>query len=155
MCIRDRLILLVARLQSKKTEHVESKSYADFSEVSKNTTIEALEGKAGLSASGGIVGDDGEWGDDIEEFKFEEEEPENETVSNQQTDDEPTEFSYDGESIESLAGVSVNESAEETIPEQQPQSHTGPPLPESGLPDGWTMEQWQYYGYQWLEQNSN
>ena len=27
----------------------------------------------------------------------------------------------------------------------------GPPLPDSGLPDGWTMEQWQYYGHEWLK----
>ena len=26
-----------------------------------------------------------------------------------------------------------------------------PPIPESGLPEGWTMEQWQYYGQQWLD----
>ena len=26
----------------------------------------------------------------------------------------------------------------------------GPKLPESGLPDGWSMEQWQYYGHEWL-----
>ena len=29
----------------------------------------------------------------------------------------------------------------------------GPPLPPSGLPDGWTMEQWQHYGHQWLQRN--
>tara|TARA_B110000444_G_C18849268_1_gene604246 strand:- start:4865 stop:6409 length:1545 start_codon:yes stop_codon:yes gene_type:complete len=27
----------------------------------------------------------------------------------------------------------------------------GPPLPATGLPDGWTMEQWQHYGQQWLD----
>ena len=27
----------------------------------------------------------------------------------------------------------------------------GPPLPESGLPEGWTMEQWEHYGHQWLD----
>ena len=26
-----------------------------------------------------------------------------------------------------------------------------PQLPESGLPDGWTMEQWKYYGHEWLK----
>jgi hypothetical protein len=26
-----------------------------------------------------------------------------------------------------------------------------PPLPENGLPQGWTMEQWKYYGQQYLE----
>ena len=29
-----------------------------------------------------------------------------------------------------------------------PQS--GPPLPPGGLPAGWTMEQWQHYGHEWL-----
>ena len=30
----------------------------------------------------------------------------------------------------------------------------GPPIPASGLPPGWTMEQWGYYGQQWLDANS-
>ncbi len=28
-----------------------------------------------------------------------------------------------------------------------------PPVPAGGLPDGWTMEQWNVYGQMWLEQN--
>jgi hypothetical protein len=28
---------------------------------------------------------------------------------------------------------------------------TGPQLPEDGLPPGWTSEQWQYYGQQYLD----
>jgi len=27
----------------------------------------------------------------------------------------------------------------------------GPPVPESGIPEGWTMEQWQHYGQKWLD----
>ena len=30
---------------------------------------------------------------------------------------------------------------------------TGPPIPASGIPDGWTMEQWNYYGAQYLADN--
>ena len=30
---------------------------------------------------------------------------------------------------------------------------SGPPLPDSGLPEGWTMEQWNAYGEMWLSQN--
>ena len=30
-----------------------------------------------------------------------------------------------------------------------------PPIPEEGLPQGWTMEQWAYYGEKWLEQNKD
>ena len=32
-----------------------------------------------------------------------------------------------------------------------PAPTTGPPLPEGGLPEGWTMEQWEHYGQQWLD----
>ena len=28
---------------------------------------------------------------------------------------------------------------------------TGPPIPETGLPNGWTPEQWEHYGQQWLD----
>ena len=37
--------------------------------------------------------------------------------------------------------------------EPEPATETGPPLPEGGLPAGWTMEQWNHYGQQWLDQN--
>ena len=29
----------------------------------------------------------------------------------------------------------------------------GPPLPATGLPEGWSMEQWAAYGHLWWEQN--
>ena len=31
-----------------------------------------------------------------------------------------------------------------------PEPQSGPPVPESGLPEGWTMEQWQHYGEEYL-----
>jgi len=34
-----------------------------------------------------------------------------------------------------------------------PVAYAGPPLPATGLPEGWTMEQWSYYGQQYLDQN--
>lgn len=30
-------------------------------------------------------------------------------------------------------------------------SMTNLPIPDSGLPEGWTIEQWNFYGAQWLE----
>ena len=36
-----------------------------------------------------------------------------------------------------------------------PQAHRGPPLPPSGLPAGWTMDQWEYYGQQYLDRLQN
>ena len=38
---------------------------------------------------------------------------------------------------------------------QAPPVHQGPPLPAGGLPPGWTMEQWAYYGQQYLDNGGN
>ena len=35
-------------------------------------------------------------------------------------------------------------------PAPTPVVQQGPPLPPGGLPAGWTMEQWQHYGHEWL-----
>ena len=37
-----------------------------------------------------------------------------------------------------------------TVPSSIPST---PPLPAEGLPEGWTMEQWQWYGSDYLENN--
>jgi len=40
-------------------------------------------------------------------------------------------------------------------PEPEPAVSTGtPPVPAEGLPPGWTMEQWDHYGAQWLAQQA-
>ena len=50
-----------------------------------------------------------------------------------------------------LAGPTANV---EMAPQAGPPVSTtsGPPLPSSGLPEGWSMEQWEHYGHQWLAQ---
>ena len=35
--------------------------------------------------------------------------------------------------------------------ESHPEAQIGPEIPDEGLPNGWTMEQWQYYGQQYLD----
>lgn len=42
--------------------------------------------------------------------------------------------------------------AQTTVVEPPMPQHRGPPLPATGLPEGWTMEQWEHYGPQWLAQ---
>ena len=37
-------------------------------------------------------------------------------------------------------------------PPLAPATQAGPPLPPGGLPAGWTMDQWMYYGQQYLDQ---
>jgi len=38
-----------------------------------------------------------------------------------------------------------------SVPVLPVQVTAGPPLPPGGLPDGWTMEQWNHYGEQYLQ----
>ena len=40
-----------------------------------------------------------------------------------------------------------------TAPAAAPVVSNTPPIPAGGLPAGWTMEQWEHYGEQWLAQN--
>ena len=42
---------------------------------------------------------------------------------------------------------------DETPSEVASEESMMPPLPETGLPEGWTMEQWVAYGHIWWEQN--
>ena len=43
----------------------------------------------------------------------------------------------------------VSESAPEPAP--APVADAGPAIPDGGLPEGWTTDQWQHYGQQWLD----
>ena len=40
---------------------------------------------------------------------------------------------------------------EEEVVIQDPPTISGPPLPDEGLPAGWSMEQWVHYGQQYLD----
>ena len=58
-------------------------------------------------------------------------------------------------SLEELAGMPEQSSSEDTQPEQsvepsqEPPAEV-PPVPDEGLPEGWTMDQWKWYGAEWL-----
>lgn len=57
------------------------------------------------------------------------------------------------ENFESMAGLPSQ-------PVQQAESSPvtptqAPPIPASGLPPGWTEEQWKWYGHEWLAKNAN
>ena len=52
--------------------------------------------------------------------------------------------------------VSPEEPAPEAETTEEAELPPGvPPIPEGGLPQGWTTEQWAYYGEKWLEQNKD
>ena len=48
-----------------------------------------------------------------------------------------------------------NEDVEVTEVEPKSISEQVPPIPETGLPEGWTMEQWAHYGKRWLDQQND
>lgn len=41
----------------------------------------------------------------------------------------------------------------QSAPVPAPAVQTAPPLPAAGLPAGWTMEQWNHYGWEWIKRN--
>ena len=55
--------------------------------------------------------------------------------------------------------IPANEVAPEVLPTtpiaHQPEHPGPPPIPPEGLPPGWTEEQWNHYGHQWLAQMSS
>ncbi len=55
-------------------------------------------------------------------------------------------FGWDNSSPEQSQSIPPTQIADVT-------ANRGPPLPANGLPEGWTMEQWEYYGEQYLASN--
>lgn len=46
----------------------------------------------------------------------------------------------------------IQTTSNEVAPQiEESESHAGPPLPEEGLPAGWSIEQWNHYGQQYLD----
>jgi hypothetical protein len=48
----------------------------------------------------------------------------------------------------------VQSPEEELLEEVENTPPSAPEIPESGLPDGWTMEQWVHYGQAWIDQQN-
>ena len=119
---------------------------------------EALEGKAGLSAQGGVESDK-LWEDEIEPMDLENQPAE---LSSGFDDIDIKEGNMGGtsevmeesSSIEELAGLPPQSTASDLEVKTEVPDTGGepisPPLPESGLPEGWTMDQWKWYGAEWL-----
>lgn len=126
----------------------------------KSAEAEALGGQAGLSAHGGVESDK-HWDDEIEPMELVHEPAEDMSegfddldIKNDVVSTDDSGILEESSSLEELAGMPEpsQESAEAigdievamAVPE-------APPLPAEGLPEGWTMEQWKWYGAQWLE----
>ena len=153
------LILLASFVMKKRKINDLVKRYGVPFEPKEENTVnqEALEGTAGLSATGGIESDDS-WDDDVEEMDFSEKSEETDEVESiaVSADD----LYGDDSEMSDIAGMEISdpEGSEQEVSEMLADEHetvdekpaNAPPVPESGLPEGWTMEQWEWYGHEWL-----
>ncbi len=149
------IILLVAYVMGKRKASTSQKVYGGVTvSQSSSASKEALEGKAGISAEGGIISDD-IWDDDVQQLNFE---PQDDGFGDMElkkgeNTGETADINYDEESIEDIAGIPAQATPSEPsseVVEEASLPDEAPPLPDEGLPDGWTMDQWRWYGHEWL-----
>ena len=154
------VLLIYAAIGKSRRRSALVKTYgAAFANDGNSAETEALEGKAGLSAVGGV--DSGKfWDDEIEALEV----ADDGDLLRDGFDDidikgagdvgESTGVMEETASLEELAGMppqtSVAEIEEKAAEPVQEMPETTPPLPAEGLPDGWTMDQWKWYGAEWL-----
>ena len=159
------LVLIGASMSKRKKHKSLIEKFGVPFDPTQSVAEEALEGKAGSSSFGGIDSDDN-WDDEVVPLDINEDKVH---LSDEDVVDAIPEMDYeDGLSIEDLAGKQlvsdVDDKEAEKLPDTEPTASAGPPsqtaepesppVPEAGLPEGWTMEQWKWYGAQWLETNS-
>jgi hypothetical protein len=158
------LVIIISFIAKKRKINSMIKMYGvPFEPEEASANDEALEGSAGLSATGGIESDDS-WEDDVEEMNFTETDSTEETETSEIISSEDI-YEQD-DSLEDIAGIEVStsepsteevsamfEDKEEIVSGDKPSN--APPVPASGLPEGWTMDQWEWYGHEWLAKNSD
>jgi hypothetical protein len=125
----------------------------------KSAEAEALGGQAGLSAHGGVESDK-HWDDEVEPMDLDNEPAEDMSegfddldIKNDDISTEDAGVLEETASLEELAGMPEPspEPVESTeVIAEAMVAPEAPPLPAEGLPDGWSMEQWKWYGAQWL-----
>ena len=158
------LVVVVSFIAKKRKITAMIKMYGvPFEPEEASANDEALKDSAGLSATGGIESDDS-WDDEVEEMNFAESDSIEEEGEPKMEDSSKDIYEQD-DSLEDIAGIDVTtsepstedvsamfEEKEETESEEKPSN--APPVPAEGLPEGWTMDQWEWYGHEWLAKNS-
>lgn len=150
------VIIVVGMIMSRRKVATVKKEYGGAL-PSSAAMDEALEGTAGSSAMGGVESDS-LWDDDVKPLEMDQKE---ESGFEDEAMDESTsseEMFSDEESIESIAsmGAEPEPVAEEAAPAPAQEAPAeAPPLPASGLPEGWTMDQWKWYGHEYLAKYGN
>ena len=140
------VIIIVSMLMGRRKASTESKKYGGALSSSAAMS-EALEGTAGSSATGGIDSDS-LWDDEVKPLDIEEK---------QDLAIDSSDLAAEESTSEVMSGVEDAAMDEPETPAEEPVSEVpsqapseAPPLPSSGLPEGWTMEQWKWYGHEYL-----
>ena len=156
------VLLIYAGIGKSRRHRSLVKTYGlPLTDLEHSAEEEALEGKAGLSAAGGV--DSGKyWDDDVEPIQLGDDGKEvgggfdDINIKSDVSSPDYSDALQETSSIEELAGLPAQTSTPEEIQTpvvqevDQPQAPETPPLPAEGLPDGWTMDQWKWYGAEWL-----
>ena len=140
------VIIIVSMLMGRRKASTESKKYGGA--LSSSAAMnEALEGTAGSSATGGIDSDS-LWDDEVKPLDIEEKQDLAIDSGDLAAEESTSEVMSD---VEDAAMDEPETPAEEPVSEVPSQAPSeAPPLPSSGLPEGWTMEQWKWYGHEYL-----
>ena len=160
------IILIVWGLVSVvRTAAAKRRPDAQYDHQDATQELEASEEGSGFETRGGII-EDKAWDDEplgsgisqdvpsaaptADSFKDEDDEDEPDTSPPSESVEEESEpepeFDWDPEPT-----TEPSSAPEQELGEAMTELPAGAPeLPEGGLPSGWTMEQWAYYGHQWL-----
>jgi hypothetical protein len=155
------VILVIAMIVRKRKVAALVKLYGvPYVPKESSASLEALQGSAGSSAIGGVEVDSG-WEDSIDSLDFSAEnktELETDGLEAEVSEVDADSIYGDSSSIEDIAGMPQTQAPVEEVAAAAPETSQPPaqtaPLPEGGLPAGWTMEQWQWYGHEWLAKNA-
>tara|TARA_B100000609_G_scaffold126252_1_gene100497 strand:+ start:179 stop:2563 length:2385 start_codon:yes stop_codon:yes gene_type:complete len=140
------VIIIVSMLMGRRKASTESKKYGGALSSSAAMS-EALEGTAGSSATGGIDSDS-LWDDEVKPLDIEEKQDLAIDSSDLAAEESTSEVMSDVEDAAMDEPETPAEEPASEVPSQAPSE--APPLPSSGLPEGWTMEQWKWYGHEYL-----
>ena len=140
------VIIIVSMLMGRRKASTESKKYGGALSSSAAMS-EALEGTAGSSATGGIDSDS-LWDDEVKPLDIEEKQDLAIDSSDLVAEESTPEVMSDVEDAAMDEPETPAEQPASEVPSQAPSE--APPLPSSGLPEGWTMEQWKWYGHEYL-----
>ena len=160
------IILIVWGLVSVvRTAAAKRRPDAQYDHQDATQELEASEEGSGFETRGGII-EDKAWDDEPLGSGISQDVPSAAPTAGAFKDEEDEDDSDTSPPSESVAEESEPEPELDWDPEPTPEPSSAPEqelgeamtelpagapeLPEGGLPSGWTMEQWAYYGHQWL-----